>query len=365
MQEVKERIYYLDAMRGILMMLGLLLHSAQVFNHEKVWRVYSENSSFLGYYLVEIIHTFRMPAFFIVSGYFCLLTIKRYGPNNFLKLRLKRIAIPLVVTAITLNSIQQYILTSSGWSEFNIDQYLLKGEWVAHLWFLNNIMIYFLLAFFVAKYLKTSAIFLNKKTSHYFSNIPFIAIMLILPFTWIAIKLLGKLGFPLYFEFIGVLKVYNIMFYIPYFIFGIWLRENNEQLIRFSNINPFISLTFIAVSFYMKNLLSDTTNSIELVLLDYFFVLGVWFSTSLCFNLFMRYANTYSKVFYFLSDASYSVYLFHHIFVIIIGIMLINANIGGTTGLIILVSSTTLITFIIHKYLISRVKILRYLYNGK
>ncbi|GEM_PF-2177557 len=38
------RLYFMDSMRSVLMLLGVILHSAQVFNPEKSWVIYSEFS---------------------------------------------------------------------------------------------------------------------------------------------------------------------------------------------------------------------------------------------------------------------------------------------------------------------------------
>ncbi|MFK5949582.1 MAG: acyltransferase family protein [Methylococcales bacterium] len=365
MNQKKERIYYLDAMRGVLMMLGVFLHSAQVFNPAKGWIIYSEDSSILSAYLVDIIHTFRMPAFFIVSGYFCLLTIKRYGPDNFLNIRIKRIVIPLIITALTLNSIQTYILTKYGWISFNLETYLTEGEWVSHLWFLNNLIIYFLFAYFFARFFSKSISSLNSLIERPVRKIPFISIIFILPLIWISIKIMGKMGFPLYIELFGFLQLYDIFLYLPYFLFGIWLRGNENYLDKFSSINPIISIILMTIFYFISEAISQKESMLNNIINEYSKNIIIWFAASLCFYIFKKFTNKHSKFFYFLSDASYSVYLFHNVIVIILGIILINNNIGGTLGLVITIVSTCLISFFIHHYFISKVATAKYLFNGK
>ncbi len=362
---MNERIYFLDAMRGILMMLGVVLHSAQVFNPEKTWVIFSEQSSGMSYLLIQIIHVFRMPAFFIVSGYFCLLTIKRYGGHKFLHVRIQRIIVPLIITAITLNTLQTIILASTDWKNFYLPQYIIEGEWVSHLWFLVNLVIYFLTAFICALFFKRQISWLNSVANMLVSRIPFFVLLLILPLSWILIKISAKFGLPLYADILGVIDMHDILFYLPYFIFGVWLRENPDQLFRFSRISPFISIAIIIIAILISSLLDASTSIAQAILLQYFGVLIIWYSTSLCFHIFMKFTNTHSPVFMFLSDASYTVYLFHHIFVISIGLILIATGIGGTTGLMALITLTTLVTFFIHKFIVSEYPLLRYMYNGK
>ena len=132
MQEKNNRLHYMDSMRAILMILGVVLHSAQIFNPSQSWVLYSENNNPFFYFLVNTISTFRMPAFFIVSGYFCFLTLKKYKVRRFLTLRLKRIIVPFAFTAIILNTLQSLLLEWSGWQQFEYPDYLLKGEFVSH-----------------------------------------------------------------------------------------------------------------------------------------------------------------------------------------------------------------------------------------
>ena len=109
------RIHYLDAMRGILMILGIVIHAAQIYSPEAVLKVVNPHTSVVMHYVVDSIHLFRMPAFFVVSGFFCYLTLEKYGVSRFLKLRLARIAIPLITTIFTLNLTMYYLLVNTGW----------------------------------------------------------------------------------------------------------------------------------------------------------------------------------------------------------------------------------------------------------
>lgn len=92
MQDKIEKLHFMDSMRAVVMMIGVVLHSAQVFNPMQSWIIYNTNNLMI--YIDSIVSTFRMPAFFVVSGYFCFLTLKKYKARKFLALRLKRLCIP-------------------------------------------------------------------------------------------------------------------------------------------------------------------------------------------------------------------------------------------------------------------------------
>jgi glucan biosynthesis protein C len=68
---------------------------------------------------------------------------------------------------------------------------------------------------------------------------------------------------------------------------------------------------------------------------------------------------------YLLSDASYSIYLFHQVLVIGFGLLLIRFEIGGLGGLIFLMVLVAIVSLAIHIIFISKIPLLRLLFNGK
>lgn len=79
----------LDAARGILMMLGVVLHTANIYSTQGGWLVWDTERNGFFDVLTELIHVFRMPAFFWISGYFCALTFQRSGSQGLLRKRLR------------------------------------------------------------------------------------------------------------------------------------------------------------------------------------------------------------------------------------------------------------------------------------
>lgn len=355
----------MDSMRAVLMILGVVLHSAQVFNPLQNWLIYSDDTTQIANALVYIIHVFRMPAFFVISGFFCLFTIQKYGSNRFIRLRLIRICVPLVITALLINSLQEFFLAQSNWKIFNFNNYLLEGQWVSHLWFLINLIFYFLCAFIGSLFFAKPLRIVGDYIVRFLIDIPMILTLFIVPLLSITILVLGKIGFPLYAEFYGVLKIYNIATYFPFFLFGILLCLNTDLRMRFTSINPLISLFFIFVAFLLNIYFFSSQDSIERHVNTYLDIVQIWFSISLLFYLFNRFLNINQRLIDFLADASFSIYLFHQVFVVVIGLLLINMGVGGLTGLFILVLTVFFLTVSIHLLLISRFKILRFLFNGK
>ena len=180
------------------MALGIILHTANIYSAEITWRINSEDTSAFIFFIREIIHLFRMPAFFMVSGFFCVMTLRKYGSRPFIKVRMKRIALPLVVTALTLNSLQTLILHLTGSQPFEYPDYWLSSGWKSHLWFLINLIVYFALAvFFYTFFYKTTKSIIYS-LSGLALKLPMALVLLTAALSGVGIVALSPLGFPLY-----------------------------------------------------------------------------------------------------------------------------------------------------------------------
>ncbi|HYP07676.1 MAG TPA: acyltransferase family protein, partial [Bryobacteraceae bacterium] len=136
-----ERLHYLDPMRGLLMMLGVVLHTASVFSLSGTWVVWDrENASGWMTQLGEFIHVFRMPAFFVVSGLLFARSVRSRGVGQVLRARLVRIGVPLIVVMLTVNTSERLLVLQASGSDLSAEEFLLNelvsGHWLGHLWFL-------------------------------------------------------------------------------------------------------------------------------------------------------------------------------------------------------------------------------------
>lgn len=102
---VPARWHYLDTMRGMLMLLGVLLHSARPYSSEP-WRVSDPDRIGMAYALTEAVHLFRMPAFFVIAGFFSMYLVLNRPTGVFLRERMRRVLVPLLVMLLTVNMAQ-------------------------------------------------------------------------------------------------------------------------------------------------------------------------------------------------------------------------------------------------------------------
>ena len=100
-QAVSPRRYDLDALRAFAMFLGIVLHAALSFT-PMIWYVRDVQQSGLLELLIDAIHGFRMPVFFVMSGFFTTLLWRKRGLTALLFHRLRRVFLPLLLGVVTI-----------------------------------------------------------------------------------------------------------------------------------------------------------------------------------------------------------------------------------------------------------------------
>ena len=99
------RYYGLDALRGGMMMLGIVLHSATLYLASPPPHIpltTDRNNSYLMDLLFDFIHSVRMPTFFVLAGFFASLLVEKRGLWGTYKNRVARIVGPLVASMFTV-----------------------------------------------------------------------------------------------------------------------------------------------------------------------------------------------------------------------------------------------------------------------
>ena len=101
------RFHDLDALRAVAMLLGIFLHGLLAYVENPVWSAQDlyQNTAVYGT-LNDAIHGFRMPLFFLVSGFFTAMLWRRRGMAALIKHRAKRILLPLFLGLIVLWPLQ-------------------------------------------------------------------------------------------------------------------------------------------------------------------------------------------------------------------------------------------------------------------
>lgn len=136
------REHHWDAIRALLMLLGIPYHVAMAYRAGQGWIMNSGEGALALTWLAQAIHAFRMPAFFIIAGYFAALLLARREPGVWLRGRFTRLAVPFVAAIVTLNPLLNLLceLSNFQWADalrsWGHESATSGGYWVRHLWFL-------------------------------------------------------------------------------------------------------------------------------------------------------------------------------------------------------------------------------------
>lgn len=151
------RYHYMDNLRALAMLLGIVFHAALAYSPmmQNLWMAASSDNHIIVDMLAWFSHAFRMPLFFLVSGFFALMLIDKRGIKGFIGQRFKRIALPFV---IFLPLCLMAVILSIGWAIENIENHspmlaffkMMQNVPDAppppfstmHLWFLFNLLLF-------------------------------------------------------------------------------------------------------------------------------------------------------------------------------------------------------------------------------
>jgi glucan biosynthesis protein C len=147
------REHHWDSLRAILMLLGIPYHAAMAYNTRVLWDVQSleksEGLTFLSGFLV----TFRMPAFFIVAGYFAAMLLARRPPLTWLRGRFVRLGVPFLTGLVLLappqlffidlkDAVNGLVTMPEAMDRAAHDVTHPGFSWIMHLWFLPALLAY-------------------------------------------------------------------------------------------------------------------------------------------------------------------------------------------------------------------------------
>jgi glucans biosynthesis protein C len=99
------RYHSLDAVRAFALLSGIVLHATLSFwpgFRELNWPVSDDSSSPVISGLFFVIHIFRMCLFYAIAGFFANVLLQRLGVWGLVRNRLRRIALPLVVSMVVV-----------------------------------------------------------------------------------------------------------------------------------------------------------------------------------------------------------------------------------------------------------------------
>lgn len=325
------RFYYMDNLRALAMLAGVLFHAALAYSPlvHNFWSTADPDKSITLDALSWFSHLFRMPLFFLLSGFLALMLLEKRGVGGFLKNRTLRILLPLVVFLPILAGV---VIESMVWAIENVKNQPPILQTVAammtaadapaptiktfHLWFLFNLYLFCLSVAVIFKtgFFNKNALLEKLNTKHIIFLVPLLLIPALM--TQSAPHPPADKVHPELWSF----GYYGIIFLLGSILF---IRKNLlEELESYRKYMVVASLVGFALYYY---LIPKELSLAELVALKkngpvvdvkHFIIafLSAYISvymTLVCVLASKQLLNYQSRVLRFLSDSSYWVYLVH------------------------------------------------------
>ena len=335
------RYHAFDSLRAYMMLLGLVLHTALSYttgNPNDMGLPYrdAQTSSFFDW-LIAFIHIFRMPTFFVMSGFFAALLYERRGAKTFLRHRIDRLGVPLLVGWPCLGLM---LAGAMYFAELYTTKFVVVkpvGNFLLHLWFLYDLLIFCFVAVPIMwlirrmpRAIKDRILDLFGHSVNRIHGLVLFAAISALPLYQMESFTIDHSGHPLR-------PPHILLNYAVFFVFG-WLLYNRREVVdRFKNtgwlylglgIGCYVlyqcltvqtanvwhlieTLNFKILGEILAQQAATATTSAKNAMATCCLSLSIWCLVHGFLGVFLRYLDHPSPRWRYLTDASYWMYLIH------------------------------------------------------
>lgn len=369
----------LDRVRATLMVLGIGLHAADVFITTGAWLVADTHRSVVFDALVALIHSFRVPGFFVLSGLFFAGSLGRHGAPDLLVRQLLRLGLPLLTCWALLNGAQQALLAwhrgAEPWAAV-----LSTPAPMFHLWFLRDLLILDLL---VLAWVMVAGRPARRGPPAPGHGSPRWTVLRDRlggrgPSHWLTVALCGALltlalliairltGWA-YVGALGGLTPYDLAFHAPLFLGGMAMAHRPDWLAAWLR-TPAWLLPVAAFAASWGDAAAETLPSAvarEAALAVQ--LLGVWIATGAAVGGLgrLRRGGPRGALGRMLSEASYTIFLVHHLVVVALALLLLPRDWPAPVKFTLIVTGALAISLAFHRWLVRPFAAMRLLFNGR
>ena len=326
------RYHGLDALRGFAMMLGIVLHAALAYfladegaDYGAFWPQDDQQSPF-SWIIFTFIHSWRMPTFFLLAGFFAHLVLDRRGDGYFVRDRLNRILLPLIVFGLIMAAIIPSIWDSAFARELSLVTPLEIPPTIGHLWFIYH-LVYLYVILVAARWIASKiprqlplgrillAIFVNRW------HVPLVILFSVITLGRFIENVEDYLLWPI--------GAWDFMYSLAPFVLGYGLYKRREIVDSLASTTSTISLLSVAtVAFSVQLVLTVVTSANDAAAEQWGVLLTLMQSTvTVCYTfgligLFQLAFSAHSSWVRWVADSSYWVYIMHLPVVLIIGTLM-------------------------------------------
>ena len=356
--------HYWDPLRALLMLLGIPYHASLLYSYALPWDIKDFETSPLLSALGAALVTFRMPAFFVVAGYFSAMVIGKKGKMHWLRQRFLRLGVPFIVAVLLLGPSQLFLLQLAGIAKGDIPAGRLleslpgllrpSEQWIMHLWFLPALIAYSVL---LAGLMSLAERPLLANIRGWFDNLRqrhaalFFTVLCAAPVLWeLAIYASGlfeaKSGNSLLLLYERASDPYAR--YLPFFLIGALLHRDRTLFHRFRQTGALTGVVAAGaiVAAVTLRLQHPFSNSALQVLVS---AIAAVTASRLLIDIACRYFDRPNRLARRMTDASFTIYLFHHPLIYAFGTLFILIALPPILEFAIIVAATTATAYMLHR----------------
>ena len=360
---------YLDWLRVFGILFVFIYHTTRLYNVED-WVVKNN----IWYPSVEVWNgfatSFMMPLMFVISGASLFYATGKGGFGKFLKDKILRLLIPLIVADLTHITIQSYLynrthgLFNGNYFQFLPQYYHLDSiNWVgAHLWYLLVLFLFSIILYPLMRWLRGSgSSFLSRLDSAigktgvlYTLTFPFLLLYLIIPSDSPLLSDNG--GWPyimyLWFLLLGFLIVSD--------------EKLQDKIRRLRWVSLAVGLAMV-VSFLIA--LSQVANPNEITLLlmlaGVMRVFGGWICVLAFFGLGMQYLTVRTNRLVYANEAVLPFYILHQTVILAVGYFVLQWAIPDVLEWVVVVVISFAAIMVLYEFIVRRFNVMRVLFGMK
>jgi glucan biosynthesis protein C len=167
-----------------------------------------------------------------------------------------------------------------------------------------------------------------------------------------------------YQQVLGLTSLYSLANYLPFFLVGAWMYRAHSVRAAFLRVPvAFFPVALIAAVLAVKGTVGKASWGNELA--EIVVLLATWMAVASVLHGFHAVFPRRSRATHFFGDVSYTVYLFHHVIVVALGLLLLPLPWPAWLKFGYVCVATFVLAAAIHMGIIRRVPMLRLLFNGK
>lgn len=364
------RVYYIDWLRVIAVLLLILYHSARIFDiGDPFYAKNTTTSGFLTYAVISFLNQWQIPLLFLLAGSSTWFAFGVRSGRQYAAERFKRILLPFVFGILVIVPIQAYLARfqtpgyTGGYFNFLPDYFNIRGDLTGytglftpgHLWFNLFLFVFALVALPFFLYLRSER---GKK------RISGLAALVEKPagLLWFILPLLVAGALP---DFGGK----NPFVYITLFVYGFILVADGRfqaTLDRYRSPALILSLITFAGLIVLQIINLPTPKYSWGDILSFLLrTSNTWFWLVAILGFGQRYLNRSNPFLRYAAEGSYPFYILHQTVIVVIGYFVVQGTENIAVKYLLIVALSLAATTLIYDLAVKRTNLTRFLFGMK